>query len=94
LVIAERAAAGQDGGMADFQSVDEYIASFPAEVQEILEQVRATPELSAELATAIEPYLAGKSTLKFPLTKPIPYDLIARLAEAFVASRTAESSDR
>ncbi|MEV6417802.1 DUF1801 domain-containing protein [Kribbella sp. NPDC051718] len=26
----------------DYQSVDEYIATFPAEVQEILEQVRRT----------------------------------------------------
>jgi uncharacterized protein YdhG (YjbR/CyaY superfamily) len=48
------------------------------------------PEVSGELATAIEPYLAGKSTLKFPLSQPVPYELIGRLAEAFVASRAAE----
>jgi uncharacterized protein YdhG (YjbR/CyaY superfamily) len=136
-VIAVPAAAHHDGGMADFQSVDEYIASFPAEVQVILEQVRGTihgvvdgagsgvgagekisyqiptitldgkplmhfsgwknhislyplPPVEGELATAIEPYLAGKGTLKFPLAKPIPYDLISQLAEAFVASRAAE----
>ncbi|NEA30075.1 DUF1801 domain-containing protein [Streptomyces sp. SID13031] len=116
---------------SDFQSVDEYIASFPAEVQVILEQVRQTihgvvpaagekisyqiptitldgkqlmyfsgwkkhisvypiPPVEGELAAALEPYLAGKGTLKFPLAEPIPYDLIARLAEAFVASRAAE----
>ncbi|WP_328326065.1 DUF1801 domain-containing protein [Kribbella sp. NBC_00382] len=117
--------------MADFQSVDEYLASFPAEVQTILEQVRSTihgavagagekisyqiptitldgkalmyfsgwknhislyplPPLSDDLATEIKPYLSGKATLKFPLTKPIPYDLIANLTKAFVASRAAE----
>lgn len=29
---------------------------------------------------AVEPYRAGRGTLKFPLTKPIPYDLIAQVA--------------
>ncbi|GAA0932209.1 hypothetical protein GCM10009554_16570 [Kribbella koreensis] len=48
------------------------------------------PPVSEPLATEIEPYLAGKGTLKFPLSKPIPYDLIARLAQAFVASRPTE----
>ena len=117
--------------MADFQSVDEYIASFPAEVQAILEQVRSTihavvpgagekisyqiptitldgkalmyfsgwknhislyplPPLSDDLATEVDPFLSGKGTLKFPLTKPIPYDLITRLTKAFVASRATE----
>ena len=117
-----------DGAMADFSTVDEYIATFPADVQEILQQVRRTilgvvPEAGEKisyqiptitmdgrallyfsgwkqhisvypipagdeaLAAEIEPYRAGKGTLKFPLNKPIPYDLIARLAQAFVDSR-------
>ncbi|MFJ2837186.1 iron chaperone [Nocardia sp. NPDC087230] len=29
---------------------------------------------------AIEPYTAGRGTLKFPLGEPIPYDLIAQVA--------------
>jgi uncharacterized protein YdhG (YjbR/CyaY superfamily) len=114
----------------DFHTVDEYIATFPADVQEILRQVRQTihgavpgagekisyqiptitldgkqllyfsgwkkhisvypiPAVEGDLATALEPYLAGQGTLKFPLSQPIPYDLIARVAEAFVASRAA-----
>jgi uncharacterized protein YdhG (YjbR/CyaY superfamily) len=130
-MIAATGAGRHDGGMADFQSVDEYIASFPADVQAVLEQVRGTihgvvagagekisyqiptitldgkslvhfsgwkkhislypvPAVSDELAAEIQPYLAGKGTLKFPLAKPIPYELIGRLAEAFVASRAAE----
>jgi uncharacterized protein YdhG (YjbR/CyaY superfamily) len=112
----------------DFGSVDEYIASFPEDVQPVLEQVRQTirsvvpesgekisyqlptitldgkslmyfsgwknhisvypiPPLDDALAKEIGPYRSGKGTLKFPLAKPIPYDLIRRLAEAFVASR-------
>jgi uncharacterized protein YdhG (YjbR/CyaY superfamily) len=115
--------------MAEFGTVDEYIATFPADVQEILQQVRQTilavvprsgekisyqiptitmddqallyfsgwkqhisvypvPVADEALAAEIEPYRAGKGTLKFPLNKPIPYDLIGRLASAFVASRT------
>ena len=111
-----------------FASVDEYIESFPPEVQEILQEVRRTihtvvpasgekisyqiptitldgkyllyfsgwkehislypiPPLDDALAEAIEPYRSGKGTLKFPLNQPIPYDLITRLTEAFVAER-------
>jgi uncharacterized protein YdhG (YjbR/CyaY superfamily) len=39
--------------------------------------------LSAELA----PYADGKGTLKFPLGRPIPYDLIERAAAALMAAR-------
>ena len=115
--------------MADkFASVDEYIESFPAEVQEILQEVRRTvravvpesgekisyqipaitldgkallyfsgwkehislypiPPLDDDLAVAIEPYRSGKGTLKFPVKQPIPYDLITRLTQAFLAAR-------
>ena len=42
-------------------------------------------EAGYALAAELEPYLVGKGTLKFPLNKPIPYDLIGR-----VAARLAE----
>ncbi|HWD77238.1 MAG TPA: DUF1801 domain-containing protein [Kribbella sp.] len=32
-------------------------------------------------------YRSGRGTLKFPLDQPIPYDLITRIAQAFVAAR-------
>ena len=113
-----------------FGTVDEYIASFPAEVRTVLEEVRRTvhaavpgagekisyqmptitlhgtpllhfsgwkshiaiypiPPADEELTTALDPYRSGKGTLKFPLDKPIPYDLITRLTQAFVANRQA-----
>jgi uncharacterized protein YdhG (YjbR/CyaY superfamily) len=111
-----------------FASVDEYIASFPPDVQQVLQEVRRTirevvpdagekisyqiptitldgkallyfsgwkehialypiPPLDDALAADIEPYRSGKGTLKFPLAKPIPYNLITRLTQAFVAAR-------
>jgi uncharacterized protein YdhG (YjbR/CyaY superfamily) len=111
-----------------FATVEEYIGSFPDDVQAILEKVRQTirgvvpspgekisyqlptitldgkalvyfggwkehvsfypiPPLDDALAKEIEPYRSGKGTLKFPLGKPIPYDLIARLTQAFVDQR-------
>jgi uncharacterized protein YdhG (YjbR/CyaY superfamily) len=45
-------------------------------------------EAGYALAAELEPYLAGKGTLKFPLNKPIPYDLIGRVAAA-LAERPA-----
>jgi uncharacterized protein YdhG (YjbR/CyaY superfamily) len=116
---------------AKFIDVDDYIATFPADVQSVLQQIRETihaavpgsqekisydiptmtrdgnryvhfagwakhvslypvpepeeTEAGSALAAELEPYLAGKGTLKFPLNKPIPYDLIGR-----VAARLAE----
>ncbi len=37
----------------------------------------------------VEPYVAGKGTLKFPLTEPIPYNLIERVAALLHEERTA-----
>jgi uncharacterized protein YdhG (YjbR/CyaY superfamily) len=41
------------------------------------------PALEQELA----PHRSGKGTLKFALSKPIPYDLIARVATALAEQR-------
>ena len=42
------------------------------------------------LQQAVEPYKAAKGTLKFPLAKPIPYDLIARVAVELAQARRAD----
>jgi uncharacterized protein YdhG (YjbR/CyaY superfamily) len=111
-----------------FGSVEEYIGSFPADVQVILEQVRrailgavpgAGETISYQIPTitlgarpllyfagwkrhislypapagdeALErrlgPYRSAKSTLKFPLSQPVPYDLIAQVAELSLRQR-------
>jgi uncharacterized protein YdhG (YjbR/CyaY superfamily) len=104
-----------------FATIDEYIGSFPVEVQAVLEEVRRrirgalpaaqevirydiptfringknvvhfagwkqhmsiypVPAGDEALQREIEPYRAGKGTLKFPLDQPIPYRLIERVA--------------
>lgn len=102
-------------------TIDEYISTFPSDVQVILENVRqtirkavpeATETMSYNIPTfdlnsnhliffagwkqsisvyplpagdeafqqAIAPYKQEKSTLRFPLNKPIPYGLIEQVA--------------
>jgi uncharacterized protein YdhG (YjbR/CyaY superfamily) len=39
----------------------------------------------AALGDALKPYTSGKATAKFPLDKPIPYDLITKIVKAKVA---------
>ncbi len=113
---------------AQFSTVEEYIGSFPAEVQHILREVRATiqgavpeagerisygiaaftlggrdlvyfagwqkhisvypvPTEDADLARELTPYLANRGTLKFPLSKPVPYPLIGRAASVLAQQR-------
>ena len=116
-----------------FASVDDYIGSFPADVQAILQQVRrkildavpvAGETISYQMPTmtlggapllyfagwkrhislypapagdeALErrlgPYRAAKSTLKFPLSQPVPYDLIAQVAKLSLRRREGGGS--
>jgi uncharacterized protein YdhG (YjbR/CyaY superfamily) len=103
------------------KSIDEYIASFPRQVQEILEKIRLTIRKAAPDAeetikyqmptftlkgnlvhfaafkrhigfypvpTGIEAfknelsvYEGGKGSVKFPLDKPIPYNLISKIVK-------------
>jgi uncharacterized protein YdhG (YjbR/CyaY superfamily) len=101
------------------ETIDDYIAGFPAEKRAVLEKIRATirdaapdarevisyrmptftqdgvlvhyaafknhigvyPPVSgdAELEAALAPYAGEKGNLRFPLDRPIPYDLIGRI---------------
>jgi uncharacterized protein YdhG (YjbR/CyaY superfamily) len=40
-----------------------------------------TPSATGAFAKELEPYESGKGSIKFPLDKPIPYDLIKRIVE-------------
>jgi uncharacterized protein YdhG (YjbR/CyaY superfamily) len=114
-----------------FASVDDYIDSFPADVQAVLQLVRRTirqavptseetisyhiptmmldgvmllyfagwkhhvsiypaPAGTDQLERELAPYRSAKSTLKFPIREPVPYDLIGRVA----ARRLEERRDR
>ena len=117
---------------ARFATVDEYIASYPPGVREILEKTRRTimaaapgteetisygiptvtldgryliyfagwkrhisvypiPEADAALQQDLAPYKHARGTLRFPLNKPIPYELVQRVVVAAMRSRTANA---
>ncbi|HXL19619.1 MAG TPA: DUF1801 domain-containing protein [Streptosporangiaceae bacterium] len=51
--------------------------------------VYPVPAADQALEQEIAPYRVGKGTLRFPLRKPIPYDLIERLAPTRAVQRRA-----
>jgi uncharacterized protein YdhG (YjbR/CyaY superfamily) len=103
------------------RNIDEYIAGFPPEIQEILQKVRTTiiraapgaeetisyrmptftlkgnlvhyaafknhiglyptPTGTEQFKKELSVYEGGKGSIRFPLDKPIPYDLISRIVE-------------
>jgi uncharacterized protein YdhG (YjbR/CyaY superfamily) len=114
-----------------FQSVEEYVSSFPPEVQAILKKARQAirkaapgaeevisyqiiafkvngkrmvylggwkhhvglypiPVFDNEFEEQVAPYRAAKDTLRFPLGKPVPYDLIERVATRLMSRQESE----
>lgn len=101
------------------KDIDEYIARYPEDIQEILEKIRMTireaapeaderisyqmptfalegnlvhfaayknhigfyptPSGIEEFEEELSRYVGGKGSVKFPLDKPIPYDLITKI---------------
>jgi uncharacterized protein YdhG (YjbR/CyaY superfamily) len=49
--------------------------------------VYPVPGGDAALDEVVAPYVAGKGTLKFPLSKPVPLDLVARVGAALAEAR-------
>ena len=112
------------------QDIDAYIAGFPADVQEILQKIRAiireeapdaeeaikyqmptfvlngnlvhfaafqnhigfypTPSGTEAFREEISTYQGGKGSIRFPLERPIPYDLIRKIT----AFRVAETKEK
>ena len=111
-----------------YATIDEYIASFPSEVQTLLQELRRAirraapqteeaisyqipvfrsngrylvyfgawkhhiglypvPELDEGLERELAPYRAAKATLRFPLRKPIPYELVGRVVASLIRQR-------
>ena len=106
-----------------FNSIDEYIAAYPAETQSILQELRATIKAAAPDAVEkisyqmptfaqkgnlvyfaafkdhigfypgavasvvkafqneVSIYVSGKGTLRFPIDKPLPLELISRIVK-------------
>jgi uncharacterized protein YdhG (YjbR/CyaY superfamily) len=111
-----------------FATIDQYVGSFPEDVQIVLQEIRRrihdvvpaagetisyriptmtlagrhlvyfaawkhhisvypVPAADEALQRELAPYLAGQGTVRFPLRKPIPYDLIERLVALLVQQR-------
>lgn len=54
----------------------------------------ASDEVVRGLGAAIEPYLAGKGTIRFPASRPIPLDLVTKIVEIRVRENEAHASRR
>jgi len=117
-----------------FKSIDEYIATFPDNMQKILEELRSTIKAAAPDAgetisyniptftlngkyliyfagwknhislypipigtdsfnKQVSKYAEGKGTLKFPMDKPLPMKLIAKIVNLKVAENR-KSADK
>jgi uncharacterized protein YdhG (YjbR/CyaY superfamily) len=113
---------------AQFETIDQYIGSFPDDVQVILREVRRkirsivpaagetisyqipaitlggrslvhfaawkhhislypVPAADESFMRELAPYQAGKGTVRFPLDKPIPYDIVERIVTLLVRQR-------
>jgi len=111
---------------AGFTSIDEYIATFPEDVQKIMKQLReaikaaapqaeekisyqmptftlngtylvyfagwkthiafyGAPRGNAEFKEDLSAYETGRGTLKFPLHKPMPFDLVTKIVKFRIA---------
>ena len=116
------------------ETVDDYVASFPPDVREVLERVRAAihagvpdgaekvrygmaavmlggryaiyfagwkhhvglypvPGFDGELEAEVAPYRSKKDSVNFPYAKPVPYDLITRMAAEIVRRRAASTGE-
>lgn len=128
--ITNRAALPETGHpmAAHFATVDDYIASFPPDVEGILQEIRRRCHLAVpgaeelvsynmptivldgkyvvyfagwkhhisvypipvgeeDFERRIEPYRAAKGTLRFPLSNPVPYELIEEVARRLKEQR-------
>ena len=64
---------------------DKYVVYFAGWAHHI--SVYPAPDGDQSLSAEIAPYRAAKGTLKFPLGKPVPYELIGKVAAALARER-------
>lgn len=115
-------------------TIDEFIAAYPPEVQQILQNIRAlihqvAPEAQEAIKygiptfilhgnlvhfsayqhhigfypapsgieafkTDLAPYAGAKGSIRFPLSQPIPYDLIRKIVAFRVAENRAKAQSK
>jgi len=117
-----------------FQSIDEYIATFPEDTQKILQEIRAviktaapeavekisyqmptfflhgnlihfaafknhiglypTPDGIEEFAGELSVYAGAKGSIRLPIDKPMPLELIGKITKARVAQNTRKAAEK
>jgi len=117
-----------------YETIDEYIANFPAEQQAVLQEIRRTIKAAAPEATEkigygiptfflkgnlvhfagfknhygfypgpgaitqfqqeFSAYEQSKGTVRFPLDKPVPFDLIRRVTEVRVKENLEKAAQK
>lgn len=116
--------------MEKFNTVDEYISSFPGNIQDLLNQMRdtirkaapdadegiaygmpaykfnkkplvyfaafkdhigfyATPSGHSEFAAELSQYKQGKGSVQFPVSEPLPLELVSRIVKFRLAENKA-----
>jgi len=124
-----------ESNKVSFHSIDEYIATFPEEIQKILEELRGTIKAAAPYTEEkisyniptftlngkylvyfagwkkhismypipsgneafnkeISQYIEGKGTLKFPIDKPLPLELITKIVKFRVAENLKNADSK
>ena len=123
-----------ESNKAGFTSIDEYIATFPEEIQKILQELRATikacapdakEKISYQMPTfdlkgnlvhfaafknhiglyptpsgteafkrELSSYQGAKGSIKFPIDKPLPMDLIRKIVKFRVAENLAKAEKK
>lgn len=71
-----------NGNLVSFAAYKQHIGLYPI------------PAGTQKFQKAIAVYRAAKSTLRFPLDEPIPYDLISQLAKYLVKENAARAKAR
>jgi uncharacterized protein YdhG (YjbR/CyaY superfamily) len=52
------------------------------------------PTGSADFEAAIEPYRRAKDTVRFPISRPVPLDLVSRITEMCLERRAAVAQEQ
>lgn len=75
-----------DGNLVHFAGYDKHVGFYPG------------PRVVGEFAKELQPYKTAKGTVQFPLDRPLPLPLIARMTQAGlrqqVEQRTAKQAGR
>jgi uncharacterized protein YdhG (YjbR/CyaY superfamily) len=119
---------------SNFHSIDEYIATFPKEVQTLLERVRTTIKVAAPGAeerisyqmpafaqngilvyfavhkehigfyptasgivafqAKLSPYTSSKGAVQFPISQPLPLELIGKIVQFRVAENLKKATTK